>query len=162
MNGSKDENPNLEPEASNNQSDKLDASLVDKGSEKNNKNTERPLTPDEAFIPKNEKVQEVEIIKEKIPQKNNQVSVVSNKVGNVELKQISTPDQLMGLAKMIVGGGMCPYKSPEDAMIALMAGKELGLGFTATLQGVYPIEGKPSLGVHIKKGVLQAMEFVDA
>lgn len=67
---------------------------------------------------------------------------------------LTTPQQLLEFSTTLVEGKMCPYKTPADAMIALIAGKELGLGLAATLGGIYPIEGRPSLGVHVKKGIL--------
>lgn len=136
-------NPEKPPEASKENKETLDASSI-----KDNEHLkDRLLTIEEI------EVEEVEA-EEATPIKEAKIAIRNNKLDNVPIDKINTPGQLAHLAEMIVGGNMCPYKSTSDAVIALMAGKELGLSFSATLQGVYPIEGKPSLGVHLKKGIL--------
>ena len=70
------------------------------------------------------------------------------------LQNLNSPKEIANFAEILVKAKMCPFKDPADATIALIAGKELGLSLAATLQGIHPIEGRPSLGVHIKKGIL--------
>lgn len=70
------------------------------------------------------------------------------------LDSLNTPAEIANFAEKLVDASMCPYKTAQDATIALITGKELGLSLAATLGGVYPIEGRPSLGIHIKKGLL--------
>lgn len=76
------------------------------------------------------------------------------------LDHIKDPAKLFQLAETLVGGKLCPFKEPQDVMIALMAGKELGIGLIASLNGIYPIEGRASLGVHLKKGILLSNNII--
>lgn len=70
------------------------------------------------------------------------------------IQNLNTLPEIHNLAQSLMGAKMLPFKTVADAVIALIAGKELGLSLAATLGGIHPIEGRPSLGVHIKKGIL--------
>ena len=88
-------------------------------------------------------------------EENKQLTLVESEDFNaVDITKIKSAGHLMQLANIVVKAKMCSFKNPEDAMIALMAGKELGLGFTASLSGIHAIENRPSLGVHLKKAIL--------
>lgn len=58
------------------------------------------------------------------------------------------------LSSLLVNGKMCPFKEESDVLICLLAGKELGLTLSSALSGIYPIEKRPSLGIHVIKGIL--------
>jgi len=92
--------------------------------------------------------------------------VVQEEIANIEKKEIAikqqegvlhnlrTTEELLNFAGILVQAKMCQFKEPADALIALVTGQELGLGLSAVLGGIYVIEGRPSLGVHIKKAIL--------
>lgn len=69
-------------------------------------------------------------------------------------KMFNDSNKLFAFCEKIVKGTLCMHKKPEDAMIALITGRELGLGTMASLNGIYAVNGKASLGVHLKKGIL--------
>lgn len=68
--------------------------------------------------------------------------------------EFDTPAKLLALSTVLVKSKLCPLKSPEDAFMAIQTGKELGLPFVTSVSQIYPIEGKPTLGVHIIRGLL--------
>lgn len=105
------------------------------------------------------KVLEVEAITEEaanLPALHNekQTQEIQRVFNNSPIDSLTTPEQILAFAETVVNAGMCPYKKPEDAVLAIITGKEMGLSLAATFGGIYAIEGRPSLGVHIKKGIL--------
>lgn len=66
----------------------------------------------------------------------------------------NTPARLLALSEVLVKSKLCPLKTKEDAFVAIQTGKELGLPFVVSVSQIYPIEGKPTLGVHIIRGIL--------
>lgn len=66
----------------------------------------------------------------------------------------NTPARLLALSEVLVKSKLCPLKTKEDAFVAIQTGKELGLPFVVSISQIYPIEGKPTLGVHIIRGIL--------
>lgn len=72
---------------------------------------------------------------------------------NIEL---NSTESIMAFGKDLMKSGLCPthIKKPEDALIAILTGKELGFKAMVSLHNVHPIGGKPTIGVHIKRGLL--------
>lgn len=66
----------------------------------------------------------------------------------------SNEDKLYEFSAKLVKANLCPLKTPEDAMLALITGRELNISVMASLNGIYNINGKATLGVHVKKGIL--------
>lgn len=96
--------------------------------------------------------QEVEVYKE---EEDNKISTrITSSPLSLPIDELKTAEQLYTFGKILVGGSLCPFKKVEDVVIALIAGKELGISLTAALSGIHAIEGRASLGVHIKKGIL--------
>jgi len=71
----------------------------------------------------------------------------------LDYEDFSTPGRMLALANILVKGKMCPLKEPADVVIALMTGKELGIPFISSITQIYPINGTPTLGTHIQKGL---------
>ena len=74
-------------------------------------------------------------------------------LASLDYDDFSTPGRMLALADVLVKGKMCPLKEPADVVIALMTGKELGVPFIASITQIYPINGTPTLGTHIQKGL---------
>jgi hypothetical protein len=127
-------------EAAKENSDTLAASAI----KEENKIKEYPVSEEEAYET------------EEIVEEDNKMQIVEPQQGllNSPIKNINTLSEIHNLAEALLGGKMCSFKSVADGVITLIAGKELGLSLAATLGGIYAIEGRPSLGVHIKKGIL--------
>jgi len=71
----------------------------------------------------------------------------------LDYTDFSTPARMLALGEILVKSKMCPLKKAEDVVVALLCGKELGLPFIASINEIYPINGSPTLGVHILKGI---------
>jgi hypothetical protein len=89
---------------------------------------------------------------------NNNVSNVPQKYSSEELskldyKDFSTPARMLALAEVLCKSKLVPLKSPQDVMTALMTGRELGLPFITSISQIYPINGRPTLGVHLQKAL---------
>jgi hypothetical protein len=54
------------------------------------------------------------------------------------------------MCAIIAKAGVCGIKSPEEAMIRLLAGRELGIPTMIALQNVYDVYGRPSLSAKLK------------
>tara|TARA_R110000796_G_scaffold61674_6_gene142639 strand:+ start:6063 stop:6902 length:840 start_codon:yes stop_codon:yes gene_type:complete len=67
--------------------------------------------------------------------------------------EFDTPAKMMALGTVLVKSQLVPLKRPEDVVTALMTGKELGLPFITSISQIYPINGRPTLGVHIQKAL---------
>ena len=67
--------------------------------------------------------------------------------------EFNTPGRMLALAEVLVKGDLCPLKKPADVMLALMTGQNLGIPLITAISQIYPINGKPSLGTHIQKGL---------
>jgi hypothetical protein len=53
--------------------------------------------------------------------------------------------QVRQLAKDAIGSGFCGFKRAEDAMLAILTGRDLGFSAAQSLRAFHVIEGKPTL-----------------
>ena len=120
--------------------------------EQNKKETKEPqISPDTNKGGEIKPYDNLEVVEtEEIP---NTLPVITKKTESI-VAGLNTPTKILEFATTLVQGKMCAFKEPADAMIALITGQEMGLGLSAVLGGIYVIEGRPSLGVHIKKAIL--------
>jgi|GEM_PF-5171013 len=67
-------------------------------------------------------------------------------------------DDLARLSKAVVRSGLAPsdVKSPEDAMMILMTGAELGLTAMQSLRSIYVVKGKPTMAADLMKALVLA------
>lgn len=72
----------------------------------------------------------------------------------LDYTDFNTPARLLALSEVLVKSKLCPLKTKEDAFMAIQTGKELGLPFVVSVSQIYPIESKPTLGVHLIRGIL--------
>lgn len=66
----------------------------------------------------------------------------------------SNPDNILAFAKKIGENGLTKL-SPQDAMVAILFGKELGMSPMISLTNIYPIQGRGTLSVHMINALLQ-------
>lgn len=117
--------------------------------------TEQKLNEDDTKS-KKEVNGEAEIVS---PSSSKEVSNLPQKLSEQELATLdyadfSTPARMLALGKVLAKSKLVPLKAPEDVVVALMTGKELGLPFVTSVSQIYPINGRPTLGVHIQKAIL--------
>jgi hypothetical protein len=72
--------------------------------------------------------------------------------GAVSFKSMS---ELEAFGSKIIKSGLTPLKSPEQAVAAILMGKELGLEMMISLNNIVPINGKATLGIHLITALLQ-------
>ena len=82
-------------------------------------------------------------------------SVLSkDELATLDYADFSTPARMLALGEVLCKSQLVPLKKAEDVVVALMTGKELGLPFVTSVSQIYPINGRPTLGVHIQKAIL--------
>lgn len=74
-------------------------------------------------------------------------------LATLDYADFSTPARMMALAEVLCKSKLSPLKKKEDVVMALMTGQELGLPFVTSLSQIYPINDRPTLGVHIQKAL---------
>lgn len=97
-------------------------------------------------------------IKKDISKKTKEVSIVpkltEDELSTLDYNDFSTPARMLALGQVLAKSQLVPLKKAEDVVVALMTGKELGLPFITSVSQIYPINGRPTLGVHIQKAIL--------
>lgn len=81
-------------------------------------------------------------------------TLTSEELATLDYTDFSTPARMLELGKVLAKSQLVPLKKPEDVVVALMTGKELGLPFVTSVSQIYPINGRPTLGVHIQRAIL--------
>lgn len=71
--------------------------------------------------------------------------------GTVNFKDFA---ELMNFANKIAESKLTPLKKGEDVLAAILYGKELGLEPMTSVNNIYPINGKATLGVHLINALL--------
>jgi hypothetical protein len=82
---------------------------------------------------------------------NNEQKLLGN---NSEVETTQNVNQLLEFANKIVKSKLTPFTSGEQALVAILMGRELGLPTMTSLNNISVINGKPSLGVHIVNAAL--------
>lgn len=104
---------------------------------------EHPITPKEAVKPKTQ----VTVRKE-------ETKLTNQELATLDYSEFNTPGRMLALGKALYKSNLVPLATPEDVAVALMAGNELGLPLVTSLSSIYPINNRPTLGVHLQKGLL--------
>lgn len=76
------------------------------------------------------------------------------------IAKLTTPEQLLDFATKIVESKLSPLKNPADVVNAILIGRELGIPGMASIQNIYPINGRATLGVHLTLGILLRNDIV--
>lgn len=59
------------------------------------------------------------------------------------------------LAAEIVKSGISPFRKEEDALVAILLGKDLGLKPMVAINNIVSVEGKASMSIHLMMGLAQ-------
>lgn len=92
--------------------------------------------------------------KAKSKEDNKVAKLSETELQTLDYNDFSTPARMLALGSVLAKSQLVPLKNAEDVVVALMTGKELGLPFVTSVSQIYPINGRPTLGVHIQKGIL--------
>lgn len=63
-------------------------------------------------------------------------------------------DSMNILANTLVKSGLCPFKKPEDVILAIITGKQFNLPYMASINNIYVVNGKPTLSAHLHRALL--------
>jgi hypothetical protein len=125
-------------------SDNIDDKMVDKD--------------EESKIEKGDAIKDVNTSEKVSPSISTEVAtrkeLTATELQALDYTDFSTPARMLTLADVLVGSSLVPLKKREDVVMALMTGKDLGLPFMASITQIYPISGRPTLGVHIQRAIL--------
>lgn len=80
--------------------------------------------------------------------------LTESELKTLDYTDFSTPARMLELGHVLAKSQLVPLTKAEDVVVALMTGKELGLPFITSVSQIYPINGRPTLGVHIQKALL--------
>lgn len=72
----------------------------------------------------------------------------------LDYSNFATPARMLALGEVLVRSKLVTKKTVEDVMVSLMCGKELGIPLVTSLSQIHAIDGKPSLGVHVIRGII--------
>lgn len=107
---------------------------------------------------KSDKEMKGEEIKKSSPSSSKEVSIkaelTEKDLATLDYADFSTPARMLALGTVLCKSQLVPLKKAEDVVVALMTGKELGLPFITSVSQIYPINGRPTLGVHIQRAIL--------
>ena len=71
-------------------------------------------------------------------------------------QELATYEDVQGLAKAFAASGYFQdVRDMAQALVKIMAGRELGIGPVASMSGVYIVKGKPALSANLLAGVLK-------
>jgi len=80
-----------------------------------------------------------------------------NERGVLEYSPRFSMDQMLTAAKVMIDSGLCPknINAPEQVVMIMKMGSEIGLNTMAALNNIHSIQGRPTLGVHAITGQLK-------
>lgn len=61
---------------------------------------------------------------------------------------------LLEEATILIESGMVPFKKPEDVVMVMQLANDLNMSIPLAIANIYPIQGKPSIGVHLWNALL--------
>jgi len=72
----------------------------------------------------------------------------------LNFSELDTFEKMLEVGKVLINSKLVPFKKAEDVVCAIIAGKELGIPLFTALTKIYVISDRPSLSVHIIRGIL--------
>lgn len=58
------------------------------------------------------------------------------------------------IAETLIKSGLCPLKKKEDVILAIITGNQYNLPFMTSVNNIFPINGKPTLSIHLHRAML--------
>ena len=71
------------------------------------------------------------------------------------MNELVNYDQMMLVADKLAGSQMCPHKRGEDALFAIMVGRDIGLSEGVALQTIYNVNGKACIAADMKLALVK-------
>jgi hypothetical protein len=104
-----------------------------------------------------EEVREEPEIRYEIESYNNKSSLTSNSNSQFAVVQdtANALDAMKSIAQQVLRSNLCPLKTEGDVILAIITGQQYGFSIPTSIASIYPINGRPTLSVHLQRGLLQ-------
>ncbi len=63
-------------------------------------------------------------------------------------------DAMKSIAQQVLRSNLCPLKTESDVILAIITGQQYGFSISTSIASIYPINGRPTLSVHLQRGLL--------
>ena len=63
-------------------------------------------------------------------------------------------EAMNSLATVLVKSQLCPLKKESDVVVAILTGNQYGFPYMTSINNIYPINGKPTMSVHLMRALL--------
>ena len=67
---------------------------------------------------------------------------------------------MKAIASVLIKGQLCPLKKEEDVVLAIITGNQYGFPFMTSVNNIFPINGKPTMSVHLHRALLLKHKIV--
>lgn len=64
------------------------------------------------------------------------------------------------IASMLITSQLCPLKKTSDVVLAIITGNQYGFHFMTSVNNIFPINGKPTMSVHLHRALLLKHKIV--
>lgn len=104
-----------------------------------------------------EEVREEPEIRYEIESYNKKASLTSNSDSQFAVVQdtANALDAMKSIAQQVLRSNLCPLKTEGDVILAIITGQQYGFSIPTSISSIYPINGRPTLSVHLQRGLLQ-------
>lgn len=66
----------------------------------------------------------------------------------------SSLEAMKSIARELIGSQLCPLKKESDVIVAIITGNQYGFHFMTSVNQIFPINGKPTMSVHLQRALL--------
>lgn len=103
-----------------------------------------------------EEVREEPQIMYEIQPHNNTTSLTPNSQNQFSVVQdtANALDAMKSIAQQVLKSNLCPLKTEGDVILAIITGQQYGFSIPTSIASIYPINGRPTLSVHLQRGLL--------
>lgn len=85
---------------------------------------------------------------------NKNTPVTKDQLVATDVSQFKNFEEMIEFGNKLAKSQFSPLKRGEDIVAAMLAGKELGFGVMTSISNIYPINGKPTAGIHVITALL--------
>lgn len=64
------------------------------------------------------------------------------------------------VANSLISSQLCPLKKESDVIVAILTGNQYGFPFMTSINNIYPINGKPTMSVHLMRALILKYKIV--
>jgi len=110
----------------------------------------------EEIIAISEEVREEPEIRYEVQVQSNTPSLTSNSSSQFSVVQdtANALDAMKSIAQQVLKSNLCPLKTESDVILAIITGQQYGFSIPTSIASIYPINGRPTLSVHLQRGLL--------